>query len=320
MTGLHLEELIGKYAEGTATEAEVRELTLWYRKQRIEGVRWPSVNPAEKDAIFQRLLTRSQKELHPAPVRRMHFYRWKVAAVMLLLAGITFLLLYNIRPSGDDYITVKNPSGHIRMVTLPDSSYVWLNASSTLRYNKTFKETRETELAGEAFFQVRPSAEHPFTVRAGGVQATVLGTSFNIRAHDSSATTSVSVISGKVSVSGQDRVLDVLAPTEQLLFNRLAETFTTIIADTNAVLAWKNGRLLFQGETFAEIARSVEAWYGVHVEFASPGMRSCRYYMSFNHSAPIEKLLSTMSVITETQYSFNRKTNTIVLSGKECGP
>jgi ferric-dicitrate binding protein FerR (iron transport regulator) len=320
MTGLHLEELIRKYAEGTATEAEVQELTGWYRNQRVEDVHWPSETPAEKEVVLQRLLKRREREIHPAPVRRIRFHWSKVAAVILLLAGITFLLFYITRPFEDDYITIKNPSGQVQMVTLPDSSNVWLNAGSTLRYIETFSETRGTELTGEAFFQVKPNAARPFTVQAGGVQTTVLGTSFNVRAPGSSETTSISVISGKVRVGEHGRLLDVLSPTRQLRYNRQTKTFTTVIADTNAVLAWKNGRLLFQGETFAEIARAIEAWYGVQVEFASPGMRWCRYYMSFDHSMPIERLLVTMSVITETQYAFDPKNNTIVLSGKECKP
>jgi ferric-dicitrate binding protein FerR (iron transport regulator) len=88
--------------------------------------------------------------------------------------------------------------------------------------------------------------------------------------------------------------------------------------DTNAIVAWKTGKLEFNGETLAEIAGTLERWYGVEFLFDDPEVRSCRYYMSFENTISLDKLLQLMTAITEMKYEFNTSHNLITISGKQC--
>ena len=47
-------------------------------------------------------------------------------------------------------------------VMLPDSSEVWLNAASQIRYHKSFLNNREIFLEKEAFFKVEKSSGSTF--------------------------------------------------------------------------------------------------------------------------------------------------------------
>jgi transmembrane sensor len=42
---------------------------------------------------------------------------------------------------------------------------------------------RTVSLQGEAFFDVKPDAAHPFIINANGTEIRVLGTSFNVKAY-----------------------------------------------------------------------------------------------------------------------------------------
>jgi transmembrane sensor len=318
MTEEYVEELIRKYAEGTATADEIQKLMRWYRLTPINDVEWPSATTTEKEEVSQRMLGRLQKEISPARARIINFRWLKVAALVILSLGLSTILIYYLKPGSKSFITVTNPSGKIQLVNLPDSSRVWLNASTTLRYLKSFNQSRKVELEGEAYFEVTHDAQHPFVVDAGGVHTAVLGTSFNIKAYRPETVTGVSVITGKVRVTDSGGLLGVLTPAVHLQYDRQNRIVKTSTIDTNAVVAWTKGKLLFQGETFAEIARTLENWYGIKIIFTNPRMMSCRYYMSFDNTISLNKLLSIMSEITEMEYVNDEEKNIVTLSGKEC--
>lgn len=317
MTEQYIEELISKYAKGEASDGEVKKLMDWYKSFQIEEVYWPSSQYSEKEAVSWRMLDRLKNEISFKKTPVVHFPWLKMAAIFVLLAGVATILVYIYQPS-HEYIAVTNPSGKIQLVSLPDSSKVWLNASTTLHYSKSFRNDRQVKLEGEAYFEVTHDAKHPFKVDAGGIQTTVLGTTFNIKAYNSGTITSVSLISGKVSVADNSKELAVLAPSTQLQFNRQNNIAKTLAIDTNSVQAWRRGELRFQGESLAEIATAFENWYGIRIIFTNPGMRDCRYYMSFDNTLSLKKLLPTMAEITEMEYVFDETKGIVTLSGKGC--
>jgi ferric-dicitrate binding protein FerR (iron transport regulator) len=214
MTEQNIEELIQKYASGTARDEEIQKLMDWYRDSPDE-VHWTSPDPKEKQKVYDRMFNRMQKEIFGGSRRIISFHWSRVAAILVLFLGIAALLVY-LKPFSQAYITFSNPSGSIQMIQLPDSSYVSLNANSTLRYAKYFKKRRSLELTGEGYFKVTHDPSHPFIVKAGNVNVTVMGTSFNIKAYPSMPTTAISVITGIVKVDHEKKELGLLSPMEQL--------------------------------------------------------------------------------------------------------
>ncbi|MCU7550680.1 FecR domain-containing protein [Chitinophagaceae bacterium LB-8] len=318
MTEQYIEELIQKYADGTATEEEILKLMKWYHAAPIGDVLWHTTDPGEQQHVYNRMLRRLKKAISPGRAKVLNLSWAKVAAILVVFIGAAMMVLRFTNSFSSSYITVTNPPGKIKMVRLPDSSSVWLNASSTLSYVPSFKNKRALKLDGEAYFEVTHDPEHPFKVDAGGVQTTVLGTSFNIKAYAASNTTDISVVTGKVKVTNKAKDLAVLTPSMLLEYNRKDQTVHTRTINTNSVISWQKGILQFEGQTLAEIASTLERWYGVTIIFASPGMRNCRYYMGLENTISLDKLLATMSELTEMQYAFSSDRKTITLSGKEC--
>jgi transmembrane sensor len=316
MTEEQLSKLIQKYAEGVASEEEVRQLMNWYQASYVEEVHWLSANPQEKQDTHDRILQRLYRQIAPAPIFRLSWIN--KAAIFILVTGAAFLLLYYFNSFSGSYITVANPAGKIQLVKLPDNSQVWLNASSTLQYEENFKKDRRLKLNGEAYFEVTHDATHPFMVDAGGVQTTVLGTSFSVKAYDSDKTTNVSVISGRVKVENDKKELAVLTPEMQLSFDRQQQKWKTTKIDTSSITAWRRGKLIFDGASFFEIANTLEIWYGVEIVFDNAAIGNCRYYMSFDSDTPIQKLLTTMAEITETSFVIDKNSSTVTVTGENC--
>ena len=87
---------------------------------------------------------------------------------------------------------------------LPDSTVVFLNSESSLRYPSSFKNSKErkVELKGEGYFEVTKDVEKHFIVSTvHRSQVEVLGTSFNIEAYEESPEVSTTLIKGKINFS-----------------------------------------------------------------------------------------------------------------------
>lgn len=315
MTEQHIEALVQKYAEGTATIEEVQQLMNWYREAKVEEVVWPASHANEKDDLYRRMLQRLQQSL---PVKKGRLY-WmtplRIAAMLVVVLGAA-LFIY-LRPDAPlTYATITNSSGQIRQVQLPDGSTVWLNAATTLRYAKAFGQHRKLQLDGEAYFDVTHDPAHPFVVESGGVDITVLGTRFNISGYADANRTIVSLLHGKVSVSADEKELAVLGPHTQMEWDQSTKKVTTTPIDTSAVIGWKTGRLQFQGQPLREIVQTLERWYGVDFQFTDPGLGECRYYMGFTNTMPLKDLLALLAEITGMDFTVDQQT--IIISGKPC--
>ncbi len=115
---------------------------------------------------------------------------------------------------------ISTRPGSKSKVELPDGSVVWLNAGSTLTYDKDFgKENRAVTLIGEGFFDVTKNKEKPFIISTESISIKVLGTVFNVKAYKEDKQTETSLIHGSIEVTIKNRPNDkiILSPSEKLI-------------------------------------------------------------------------------------------------------
>ncbi|SKC11357.1 FecR family protein [Sphingobacterium nematocida] len=164
--------------------------------------------------------------------------------------------------------TLKIPKGGQFKITLSDGSQVWMNAESQLRYPTNFSgASREVELIGEAYFEIKHNAKMPFKVHTKDQHVQVLGTGFNISSYPNAATnTTLSHGKVRVDTETQQRTASmILSPGEQAITK--AGTLLKQNADVAQVLAWKNGLFRFKKSSVEDITRELERWYDVKFVF-----------------------------------------------------
>ena len=331
MTAEQAAQLIRKLADGTASLEEIQALETWYHSvHQEEAVIWPTEDPAEAKALQTRILARLEqriKDAQPARVIEMPHHKrsigivWKVAACFLLVAG-AWLVIRQSAPSQQSFVSIDNPSGSIRNITLADGSQVWLNAGSQLQYAENYSAHRTIRLKGEAYFEVADDKAHPFTVESGELRTTVLGTRFNVRSFDEEEELSVTVIRGKVQVDKKEKEekLDILTPARQLQYDRSAHAFTTLTVDTTAVLAWQQGKLQFNGQTMDVIAGTLGRWYKMRFVFHDSAVRNCRLIGQFRSDTPLKDVLTSINTLLDIKYLIDDKNKIVTLYGKGCTP
>ena len=155
------------------------------------------------------------------------------------------------------YATLECPAGRTLSTMLADGTQVWLNAGSSIRFPTAFSgEKRVVEMKGEAYYEVAKDARRPFIVQTGTDEIEVLGTHFNINGNTASGLVQTTLLEGKVKVGNR-----ILAPGEQYSGGRIVR------ADTEQVMAWKNGLFVFRSTALDQIMQEIGRWYAVKIEY-----------------------------------------------------
>jgi transmembrane sensor len=247
--------------------------------------------PAEWAKLSRRLGSEEQGRVVGFP-----FWRYAAAAVLALgliaLAALYFNNGFDLGPAiAQQYRTTP---GQWQQFTLPDGSTAHLNAGSTLSVLKGFgSKERRLILDGEAFFEVRPSAQQPFIVEAQGAETRVLGTAFNLRAYSGNEAVLLAVTEGSVSLGSTALPEEgvILKVGQAARLDRASGQISPIPFDERAT-AWQRGMLVFDNILFTEALQALERHYAVEIENRA-GLLGQRYTAVFDNR-PLEEVLSVM--------------------------
>lgn len=277
----HIDILISRYLMGNASSQEIEELFNWiklcdeniqyfHRQQDI----WAVLNPAididdvNIDNAEQRVLRKTGIALNKRSFFKRFIFFWSriaAVAVLPLIAIIGFLILHSMGDTALDDVTITTAFGSMSTTNLPDGSTVWLNANSSLTYNPDMNSgTRDVFLHGEAYFEVRSDAAHPFNVHTPYITVTAKGTEFNVNAYDSIA--SVTLVNGRVDVEVKEKSVQ-LNPGEHLAITD-GKPIVNDNIDTARYCSWRNGMLIFEDESLLNICNRLQHMYDVEFDIA----------------------------------------------------
>jgi transmembrane sensor len=142
---------------------------------------------------------------------------------------------------------------------LPDASTVSLNAKSFLAYNKnSWKNKRNVELDGEAFFKVAKGSTFNVITKAGTV--TVFGTQFNIKQRDNYF--EVICYEGVVGVTFNSQLTTLNAGDSFLIIDgkKIAKE-----KENSPTPSWLNNESQFKSIPFKVVISEFERQYGVTI-------------------------------------------------------
>lgn len=253
-------------------------------------------------------------------------------AGFILLAGGFYYMVVSPSARQEKDIALKTkrltvPYGAPVRKILPDSSIVWLNAGSHLRFvDNVVKKKREVYLEGEAYFDVRKEASRPFVVHAGNVIIRVLGTEFNIKAYNDENRIETTLINGKIQVRIADNPdkLIILSPKEKLtvinqkfnlrgIDNKKQKELSFQVKEVAPLqvnapipeIAWLQDKLSFHNERFDVLAVDLSRRYNVHFIFVDTLLKKERLNGLFENES-IQKVLKILKMTTPFDYSIKR--------------
>jgi ferric-dicitrate binding protein FerR (iron transport regulator) len=300
----------------TAFRNEFEQARLYWNK--MEGLPYFQIDKEEDWKVVMGKIRQHTTRQSQSGFSRV----WRYAAVITFLL-VTSVLIWKIipdTPSETVATTIEAPNGARTLITLPDSSSIWLNAASKISYNREFGITnRDIVLEGEAFFDVQKK-NLPFTVKTTAYSITVLGTAFNVKAYHDDDRMTTTLLRGslkvnRVTASGKEEEF-LLRPNEKLVLpgtssQRINEPMTVEQnVDALAEAEWKDGWLTVRGESLKELAKKIERIYNVSIHFEDESLKAYRYNGRIQQFS-LEQVLNALALTSPIKFVVDEKRVTL---------
>ena len=210
------------------------------------------------------------------------------------------------------------PRGKEFKIVLEDSTVVWLNSESTLKYPKLFGDKeRRVEVDGEAYFQVKKDSLRPFYVVSGGQQIRVYGTTFNVRNYPEEESVMTTLETGSIALTrcGEEDGAELrLFPGHQAVFEKNEQRVALRTVKPEVITGWRHGKFVFEEQPLSAIMRDLARWYNFEYEFADEAVNN----LVFKGSIPRYSNLKTAIDILEVSggITFTVVDNKIVIASE----
>ena len=243
-------------------------------------------------------------------VRKMVAMMRNVAAILFLPLVVTTALLFlrSTEPSHPVIVSVATDAGQRTQFTLDDGTRVWLNSNSQLTYHQdgNSADTR-VRLEGEAYFSVPPQRKHPLVVATSHKDIRVLGTSFNVRAYEKEDVIETVLENGAIELElhptaeNESRMV-VLRPDQRAVLSKTDHTLDIRDGNTYEFTAWKDGVLAFRNISFDDLARRLEDWFNVDIQYEPDRFNDQKYSGIFRNRENLDQVLQSIKMVTPFEY------------------
>ncbi len=267
------------------------------------------------DHIFYRISEEIQEKRKNKTPKTLLTNFWKayvrIAAVVLLPIGLLYFVFFDkIQTEFHDnssYAEVSAPLGSRVKFVLPDGSEGWLNSGSSIKYPVKFGETRDVNLIGEAWFDVKKDSNRPFNVVASSINISVLGTQFNVSSYNGEKV-DVVLETGKVKLTQENSDEEYeMEPKDRVVVNtRNNKVNKTKLQETEKYSSWKDGKLVFRNEALSEIAERLSRWYNVEVEIENEKNKTLKLRATFVDE-DIEEVLRLLKMSLPIDYKIKQR-------------
>ena len=282
----NIEELLPRFCEGMTSLEESLLVEEWIEQDEehlkivnqihtlnLAADTLDIMNHADLDKVLNKVKRR-------ADLNAVSWWGWIQRIAALLSIPLLFGCLWayfdrhTVNPVSQT-IEVRTNPGMTTTLTLPDSTIVYLNSESILRYPSIFTaDTRSVELTGEAYFEVTSDKEKRFIVNMNSQsRIEVYGTCFNVEAYESDNKISTTLLEGSVGFvykgkEGYAKKVN-LKPNQKLVYMASEKEVEIHTTSGETETAWKNGKIIFNNTPMNEVLRMLGKRF--NVEFVVKG-------------------------------------------------
>lgn len=265
-------------------------------------------------------------------------FKWMVAAAVLVIMG-TLFYQYKMRRLTHAIAQTDKPKAMLtlqtnyttanRQLQLEDGSIITLAPGAAVRYYAPFvNNKRDISLEGQAWFTVAKYNVRPFTVYAGNITTTALGTIFMI---DTRVTNKMEVrlYEGKVVIRPADTSITMqdvyLKPGELFNLDQQKKQYAVHLIDENAVAAQQSKNkpaekavaiqikpLEFTQQPLQDVLTEIGKRYKVQFVYDTIAIADIQVTGKFLPSDALQTVLSMLGTVNDL--SFTVRQNTISVS------
>lgn len=331
-TGLEIKEQAYRWhlllEDGSSSTAQRREFETWLRQDprhrdayERAAVAWAAFARLKRGDLG--LDTSANDSLKPRPDNppsRLRALREKrhrpalrvavplAAAAAIAAIALSIAIRQPSRPFDSNPPVLANYAserGEIKPLTLPDGSRVTLASLTELSVSLSSGARAAALIKGAAIFDVAADPARPFSVDAGGVSATALGTVFEVR--NNGGVVRVAVAEGEVELARPFLLAN--QPTSLVQRNALtAGEFASLRLDSDQVIlgsfkaqdfaCWRQSRLNYEGATLKEIIADANRYSARRIVLQGDHEKVQSLTMTgFFNSDDVDEMLATLTEV-----------------------
>lgn len=331
----NFDDLMIDYFSGTISEMDQQHLSELLKSNvdlkmqfdemsKLHAVSFIPQIEAEKQSNYKKLL----EQINDTPTIKMP-RSWmsnfrNIAAIFILVISVSvasFYIYRDVTSPADTAFCYEtfSPIGSQTKIILPDSTVVWLNSGSSLKYNQSYgKKVREVALVGEGYFEVKKEKSKPFIVLTDSLNVKVLGTVFNVRAYNEDANVTVNLIEGSVNISSpklKSAGSLTMKPNEKIVFNKQTKKIESSETDASRSSLWTTGKLCFVDASIEQISKDLERKYDVKIQIANQQIKKELFSGSLNLNLSLKEVLTYIDV--DKKFKINQSGDTIFIGIKQ---
>lgn len=324
-----------KFFNGEATEQEIDRITEWVNKsplnkayfieqKNLYSVLSANMHQSAKSAVDMKQGIHSGKKggffgkaiiyITSAAAIALIFFVIGIKSNLTEFKVLTPIPALNTAPIENTLYTERGVKGFL---VLPDSTKVWLNSDSRLTYPEVFSgDTRNVQLVGEAYFEVRRDTLHPMIVNTNkNFSIEVLGTSFNVKCYDNDLTAETTLYSGSILMhyknvtTAQNETL-LLKPNESFTYTTGKIPVSVNYPKPEIKKEWKDGKLYFNNTPMTEVIKTLERWHGTQFIVHNSNIYHYRLTAEFS-SESIVQIMEIMKILMPIEYACDNNVVTL---------
>ncbi len=260
--------------------ADLEPINIEIRKQWNEsGNRHVSVEI--KEQIWEKIKDRCDYKKRNQVLVRLG--RYCVAAVFMLLVGIWVLM-----EKDDSHDFVEIIADHYQLHILPDSSKVWMEEGSSIRYAYDFQKGREVWISGNGLFEVTKQSGEVFMVHLPDAFIEVTGTTFLVK-QDTADVNEVLLFDGGIAfhVKSTQEVVNVL-PMQKVIYDPQC---AAVQLETIPRIRWDNGRYYFRNTPLNELIAFINQMYHAHIVFGKESQEEIEFSGYIRNDESLEEVI-----------------------------
>lgn len=270
-------------------------------QEREAFVLWLTRDPANREA-FEKVcriwgelegLRPLIGEFEVRPPRRLRHARVTAGLAALAFALLSYVFF-------DDawillWAQARTGVAETKVLQLTDGSRIELGPRSAISLDFGQGKRNVTLLKGEAWFDVAPDGNRPFSVLVARGSVTALGTSFDISTAGERTEVTVAEHQVRVMAGGPAIIVD---EGEQSAFGPDVPAVGPYRVQVDHVTAWRRGKLIFDDRPLAEVVSILRHYMRGYILILDPSIRERRVSGVFDAAEPmaaisaIEKALS----------------------------
>ena len=297
-------EILYRYFEGAATEAEQTAIREWAQSSPENYKSYTEARQLWCALLLYAKPTQAPKRSFWA--KPMSYVAGLTAAVILFI-GIAVLCYTGFSSYAGGLQQISVPRGQRVELTLADGSKVWLNSTSKLKLSPLFGIfNRNVRLSGEGYFDVAEGTI-PFVVTTEHYDVKVHGTVFNVYAFDDKPTFETSLVEGSVEVVPHSGGASVMLHPNQMAVSTADGSLTTRPLKDIERLLWIDGIISLNNVSLGEMMECFGNYFDTDIKILNPELYNVRCTGKFRQDDGLDHSLRVVQNLVNFQFRHDIK-------------